>query len=271
MWSYFVALRGAAYSYEVRKFFIASAVIALGAILCVQGAVAGSTPPATGNGNSPAPSPAPTNSQPYGTTTWGGLGWGIGIATDFNLGGTRVTDAQIVGPAPGIVRVTDTSGDVGVGFVLEAHYFFRDWGIPDVTGGCAPTSAAASKASEEATARHIKVAEPCTDAAVGPFVAIEVANGSSATPQAGGLITAFALGAMVGFRHGSVDSNGQFVPDSTNPARSWNLGIGLRVNPHAQELGDGFAPNLPPPAGETAVRWKYGSRYGLMLLSSFSF
>lgn len=267
MWYLSVALRRAALMCRVRQLYKAFAAALLGVAFCIQAAAAGgaaSPPPAAGNDTPPAP-------PPYGTISWGGLGWGIGIATDFNLGGKRVTDAQIVGPAPGIVRVTDTSGDVGVGFVLEAHYFFRDWGIPDVTGGCAPNSAAASKASDEARLWHIKVAEPCTDAAVGPFVAIEVANGSSATPQAGGLITAFALGAMVGFRHGSVDSNGQFVPDSANPTRSWNIGMGLRVNPHAQELGDGFAPNLPPPAGETAVRWKYGSRYGIMLLSSFSF
>ena len=59
---------------------------------------------------------------PYGTTSWQGLNWGIGIAADFDLGGT-VTGAVIdTAPSGNIVRVTDTSGNVGVSFVLEAHY-----------------------------------------------------------------------------------------------------------------------------------------------------
>ncbi len=55
--------------------------------------------------------------------TWGGIGWGIGAAADFDLGGRRVTKAVAVN---NIVRV-DASGDVALGFVLEAHYFLRDW------------------------------------------------------------------------------------------------------------------------------------------------
>ena len=55
--------------------------------------------------------------------TWAGMGWGLGIAADFDIGGKRVNEAQIVN---GITRVTDSSSNVGVGFVLEAHYFFKD-------------------------------------------------------------------------------------------------------------------------------------------------
>jgi hypothetical protein len=64
--------------------------------------------------------------------TWGGLGFGIGIATDFNVsGGTRLgtTDTAVaVVPAQpgGIVRVNEAR-NVGVGVVLEAHYFLRDY------------------------------------------------------------------------------------------------------------------------------------------------
>jgi hypothetical protein len=256
MWSLFVALPKAASMCRVGQLCKGLVAAALGFALYVPVAIAaGPAPPADNAG-----------SQPSGTTTWGGLGWGIGIAADFNLSGKRVTDAEIVGPAPGLLRVKDTSSDVAVGFVLEAHYFFRDWAIPVAPGGCS-----AAAVSAKSAAPGVKFALPCTDAAIGPFVAIEVANGTSSSPQAGGLITAFALGAMVGFRHGSVDQNGLFNPDTKNPNSSWNFGIGLRINPHAQVLGDGFAPNMPPPAGETAVRWKYEPRYGIMLLSSFSF
>ena len=63
---------------------------------------------------------------PYGTTSWQGLNWGIGIAADFDLGGKRVTGA-VIDTAPGgnIVRVTDTSGNVGVSFVLGSALFFE--------------------------------------------------------------------------------------------------------------------------------------------------
>jgi hypothetical protein len=245
MWSQLVALRRAAFRHQVRKFIICLVLVGLGATLSVQGAIAGSTPP---------PAAAPTGNgtgSNNGQTTWGGLGWGLGISADFDVGGQRVTNASIVN---GITRVTDTSGNVDVGFVLEAHYFFRDWDIP--FGGPAGCSS-----NTYAITYH------CTDAAVGPFVAIEVGGGSSANPAANGPITAYALGAMVGFRHLDV-VNG--VPTSSSTS-SWNFGVGLRIDPHAQVLGGGFVANAPPPAGETAVRYQTEPRLGIMLLSSFSF
>jgi hypothetical protein len=84
---------------------------------------------------------------------------------------------------------------------------------------------------------------------------------------ADGAITAFAMGGMIGFRHLSG------LVTEKNATSSWNFGIGLRVDPRAQVLADGFIPNQPPPAGETAVRFKTEPRYGIIiiLLSSFSF
>ncbi len=177
-------------------------------------------------------------------------GWGIGVAADFDVGGKRITKASIVN---GLARVNDTSGNVGVGFVLEAHYFFRDWPIPFVRNGC--------------TAAAVKLyLFPCTDPAIGPFVAIEVGGGSSSSPAANAPITAFALEGMVGFRH--LDPS---KVANKNTTSSWNFGIGLRVDPRAQVLGDGFSANQPPPPGETAIRYKTEPRYGIILLSSFSF
>jgi hypothetical protein len=72
---------------------------------------------------------------------------------------------------------------------------------------------------------------------------------------------------MVGFHHPKFDASGTPVADNT----SWNLGIGLRVDPKAQVLGDGFAANVAPPAGETVIRYRTEPRAGVMLLSSFSF
>jgi hypothetical protein len=97
---------------------------------------------------------------PYGTTSWQGLNWGIGIAADFDLGGSRVTKAQF--DSANIVRVTDASGNVGVSFVLEAHYFLKEW-FPQPK--CMELN--------------------CTEYALGPFVAIEVGGGATATPTNG--------------------------------------------------------------------------------------
>jgi hypothetical protein len=132
-----------------------------------------------------AGNPKPADQAPPGTTNWGGLGWGIGVATDFDIGGKRVANASIVN---GSVRVSDTSSNVGIGFVLEAHYFFRAWQLPFVKNGCGPHYLGT-------------YTFPCTDAAIGPFVAIEVGGGTAATPAANGPITAFAMGGMIGFRH----------------------------------------------------------------------
>lgn len=183
-----------------------------------------------------------TNTTTYGTTSWQGLNWGIGIAADFDLGGRRVTGAEIDNvPGGSIVRVTDTSGNVGVSLVLEAHYFFKEW-LP--FANCQDYN--------------------CNDIAIGPFVAIEAGNAT--TSGSNGPITGYALGAMVGLHH----------PDPTSAKTnnsSWNFGVGLRVDPSATVLGDGVRANQAPPPGVTtaAQLLKKEPRYGIMLLSSFSF
>lgn len=225
MLSLFVALRRAAGSYQVRQSTRALFVAALSGGLFAQATLAADD-----------------------SKTWAGIGWGLGVAADFDIGGKRVVDASIVN---GITRVNDSSSNVGVGFVLEAHYFFKDWLLPFVKGGC----------SRDRSGYRF----PCTDLATGPFVAVEVGGGTKATTDAGP-ITAIALGWMVGFHH--VDAAHLTNDTSTS---SWNFGIGLRVDPQVKTLGDGFVANLPPPAGETAIRLKTQGRLGVMLLSSFSF
>jgi hypothetical protein len=239
MWSLSNALRGAALRCQVSYAITVCLILAFaGTAQAAEGARAAQAAGAT---DTP-------------TTSWGGIGWGIGIASDFDLGGQRITGTpQIIG-TPGIVRVDNTSANVNVGFVLEAHYFFRDWALPTTMNGCTNPSGPNTYS--------------CTDAATGPFVAIEVGGGTKSTPDAAGLITGYAMGWMVGFRHLNV-SNGRVT--NANSTSSWNFGIGLRVDPQAKVLGDGFVANMPPPAGETSVRVKTEPRYGVMLLSSFSF
>src|SRR5262245_51719402 len=64
-----------------------------------------------------------TTQKDSGYTSWAGFNWGLGIATNFDVGGARVNNATVVN---NIVRVDDTTGNVGISFVLEAHYFLRD-------------------------------------------------------------------------------------------------------------------------------------------------
>ena len=85
----------------------------------------------------------------------------------------------------------------------------------------------------------------------GPFVAVQ-AGGS------GDIITSVALGWMFGLRKHETDT------------RSWNLGIGLAADPNVQILGDGLTANDPLPEGETAIRFKEKTQFGLMFVFSAS-
>jgi hypothetical protein len=135
-----------------------------------------------------------------------------------------------------------------MGFVLEAHYFLQDFtfgnNLKTRVRKCDPTDMF------------------CVEVAHGPFVAIEVGGGKVAA-KADGLVTAYVLGWMVGLRHPNFAA--------TSPNSSWNLGVGLRIDPSAQVLGDGFVANQPLPPNETAIRFRNEPRVGVTVLSSFSF
>ncbi|MGZ5871772.1 MAG: hypothetical protein ACXWKP_06620 [Bradyrhizobium sp.] len=176
-------------------------------------------------------------------TKWGGLSWGIGLAADFDVSGKRVNNSTVVN---NIVRATDTSNNVGVSFVLEAHYFFKARELGQ------RTSCLSNGAFDWIN---------CSIVATGPFVAIEIGGGATSATGAGGPVTGYALGWMVGLQHPTA------LPKSTS---SWNFGVGLRVDPKSQVLGDGLVVNQPLPVGDS-IRFKTEPRFGLMLLSSFSF
>lgn len=85
---------------------------------------------------------------------------------------------------------------------------------------------------------------------LGPFVAIQ--------PGSDNIIQAISLGLMVGFKKKFNDS-------------SWNLGVGAIVDPHVKILGDGIKKDQPLPTGETQVRLKETSQWGVVFLASFGF
>ncbi len=84
----------------------------------------------------------------------------------------------------------------------------------------------------------------------GPFVAIQ--------PGENEIINAIALGWMWGFR------------DKDSGKVSWNIGVGVSADPNTQILGDGFEENQPVPAGETEIRYKEETQYGVMITFSAS-
>jgi hypothetical protein len=189
---------------------------------------------------------------PYGTTDWAGLNWGVGLSVDFDIGQARVNSASVVN---NIVRVDNTTSNASVGFVLEAHYFLRDFILrPRTSSDCT-------------------ILIGCyTEVGFGPFAAIEIGNGTDVpTASSKGPVTGYALGVMVGLHHLGVAKDGS---PAVNPdKKSWNFGIGVRVTPDTTVLGDGIVANQPLPVGESAttVRLKHEPRAGVMLLSSFSF
>jgi len=228
MFGRFTGLRKVAEMCRIRQLAIACAVLGLIGALSIQTAVADEMKKKTPE----------AKEEPL---TWAGLGFGIGIAADFDIGGKRVVHADAIN---NIVRVTDVTSNVDVSFVLEAHYFIRDWLLP-------------GKGRADPYCKFFCM----MDVATGPFVALEINGGSSATLGAvSGPISGYALGWMVGLRH----------LDNPNPHSSWNFGVGLRIDPKTQVLGDGFVPNQPLPPGETAIRYRQEPRAGIMLLSSFS-
>jgi hypothetical protein len=170
------------------------------------------------------------------TQTFGGLTFGVGIALSENLQAQhRITSATVVN---GVVRVTQTN-DASAGIILESHYFF----VPNRT----------------------LFGIPRGDWGHGPFVAIEASSGGN------NVLTAFALGWMIGLRQPTWNLT---THEATYTSMaSWNLGIGLRIDPSVQVLGDGITANAPLPPGEssTPVRLKTTQGYGLILVSSFSF
>jgi hypothetical protein len=132
-----------------------------------------------------------------------------------------------------VVRVTEVS-DAITSLVLESHYFFLpQYDLPMLGGAVAANTWG-----------------------TGPFVAIQ-GGGTSGNE----IIDAYGLGWMIGFRDHLTN----------NPHSSWNLGIGLRIDPKAQVLGDGIVANAPLPPGETQARLKTEPRLGVMFVSSFSF
>ncbi len=189
-------------------------------------------PDATKTGSAPPPADTPATPK----QNFGGLSLGVGLGLTLNIDKvSRITSAS---PVNGIVRVTGTS-DAVAGIVLESHYFF----VPNRDLATVPAGAWGH----------------------GPFVAIVAGSSGS------NVISAYALGWMIGLREPTWTYSKDGGWKATYGSSSWNFGLGVRIDPSVQVLGDGVVANLPLPAGETAIRFKNVPSYGLIMVSSFSF
>ena len=131
----------------------------------------------------------------------------------------------------GVVRVTKAANH-RPRVLLETHYF---WELED-------DNAVVSLGGTEVPVR-------AADIGLGPFVAIQGSEDE--------LLEAFAIGLMIGFKR--------------TERSSFNIGLGVALDPNVKVLGDGLRPNKPLPDGETAIRFKEEARWGLVTLVSFSF
>jgi hypothetical protein len=172
------------------------------------------------------------------TIDFAGAGFGSGIALVIEAGQKRrVADAQLVN---GIVRVTkDTSTTPRI--LLNLHYFF--------TAPCESTSrwCRTAQITENGQTKNVLIAMR----GWGPFVAVQPGSDTTISAVGGGLLW--------GWRR---------QPDKSD---SFNVGVGVLADQGVKTLGDGIRENQPLPTGETQIRFKESTRWGVLLTASWAF
>lgn len=180
------------------------------------------------------------NAEEKAKSKFEGFGLSPALIVLTNLGGhDQVESAEIKGDK-NLVRVTEDD-NTEVGFGLETHYFV----LP------------------EASFLGIN-SIPSGRWGIGPYVAVTASDEEVIHTLGGGL--------MLGFRRGA-------TVDATNPERpkvdaspnSFNIGIGVAVDPNVKVLGAGFKANQPAPAGETQVRFRDTTGINIGILFSYTF
>lgn len=211
--------------------------------------------------------------QKLADSRFAGFGFGIAIGATIDTGGRdRIDEATV--DAAGIVRV-DRDSNTRANFMLESHYFFTPGYhkrqqtedgkmIRDAsTGNLVPlvnlrdTPARDFRCSDYWSCKCFGIMPG--DWGWGPFVSIQ--------PGSEDIIEAVGAGLMLGFKRAAILAP-RLAPDLGD---SFNIGAGVVLDPNAKVLGDGVNENQPLPAGETSVRLKETTQYGIVLLFSYSF
>lgn len=188
---------------------------------------------------------------------FGGLGAGIGIGWDFDIGGKeRVKNAQIVnttdssGNVTGqVVRVNSSSSDDIPAVMLEGHYLFKN--ESELRMPWCGSESCTEAAADGSPCWMCTVSVSPERVAAGPFVGLKPGDD---------FIDAVGGGLMLGVR-----------TDAVMEGDSVHMGVGYFADPNTQVLGDGFNPNQPPPPGETQVRYKDVTKTGVMFLMTYGF
>lgn len=162
-----------------------------------------------------------------------GFGFGVALGVTVKAGKRQIVNSATVDPN-GLVRI-DRDNNTTANFILESHYFFT----PDI---------------------HIPVfnVEP-KNWGTGPFVAVQ--------PGTENIIQSVGAGWMIGFKRSSIIASDL----ARDRGDSFNIGVGLMLNPNAQVLGDGIEKDKPLPGAETAIRLKKTTELGWLFTFSYSF
>lgn len=179
---------------------------------------------------------------------WGG---GLGFAFNVDIGGKeRVETARIVEDAKSggqVVRVDRAPTNIPRA-LAEVHYLFP------INPSAKLVKGDPHKGTRSDSVRQNE--EPVRarfpgDLAVGPFLGVQFGDD---------FVDAVGAGLMLGWR-----------VDALFPRDQLQLGVGYFADPNTRVLGDGFAANHPPPAGETQVRYKEVTKSGVMVLITYGF
>jgi len=162
-------------------------------------------------------------------------GWGVGLISNFAIGHKKPVKTAIIA-ANNIVRVEEEE-DVKYGLGLEFHKFLfsTSW-------------------------KYAKTDLWTWALAFGPYVSVFPGNNN--------IIDSIGVGFVFGFIGGRKQNDAK--PSDRNKL-SLNIGIGGYVDPSTQVLADGFEDNTALPSGETSVRFKKVTQYGVQGVLSFNY
>lgn len=164
-----------------------------------------------------------------------GFNFGVALGVTIKAGKRDLVQSASL-DANRIVRI-DRDNNTTANLILETHYFFTP-----------PTSLPSWLGGIEAK-----------DWGHGPFIAIQ--------PGTENIIQSVGAGWMIGFKRSTIVAR----DIARDRGDSFNLGIGVMVNPNAQVLGDGLQKNQQLPAGETTVRLRKTTEMGYLAIFSYTF